>query len=119
MLLAAADSPLIEATATWDLGAGSSAAEYVRSWWDRARTVYPANTLRAWRADWSVFLRHCVAAGVPPLPAEPASIAAFVGWCQLEGKKPATVRRYLATIALAHRVANVESPWPMRPCNSR
>ena len=30
--------------------------------------------------------------------------------CRIAGKKPATVRRYLATIALAHRVAKLENP---------
>jgi integrase len=104
------DAPLIEVTAPWDLIPGSSAAEHARSWWDRARYVYPANTLRAWRADWSVYLRHCVAAGAPPLPAEPSSVAGFVAQCRRDGKKPATVRRYLATVALAHRVAKLDNP---------
>ena len=103
-------SPFIEVTAPWDLVPGSSAAEHVRGWWERARHVYPANTLRAWRADWTAFLRFCTAQSHAPLPARPASVAEFVARCQLEGKKPATVRRYLATIALAHRVAKLESP---------
>jgi integrase len=110
MPVVADDSPLMEVTAPWDLVPGSSAADHVRSWWERARHVYPANTLRAWRADWAVFMRFCTSQGHTPLPAIPALVAEFVVWCQLEEKKPATVRRYLATIALAHRVAKLESP---------
>jgi hypothetical protein len=30
--------------------------------------------------------------------------------CRLAGKKPATIRRYFSTIALAHRVANLVNP---------
>ena len=103
-------SPLIEVSAPWELSPGSEAARHVRGWWDRARHIYPANTLRAWRADWAVYLGHCVATNESPLPANPANIAAFVVSCRAGAKKPATVRRYLATIALAHRVAKLENP---------
>ncbi|MBK6597525.1 MAG: hypothetical protein IPG25_06265 [Proteobacteria bacterium] len=37
-------------------------------------------------------------------------MAAFVEDCLARAKKPATVRRYLATIALAHRVAKLRNP---------
>jgi integrase len=103
-------SPLIEVSAPWELGHGSDAARHVRTWWERARHVYPANTLRAWRADWAVYLQYCTEGGVSPLPAEPSSVAGFVVACRAAAKKPATVRRYLATIALAHRVAKLENP---------
>ena len=83
MALVADDSPLIEVTAPWDLVPGSSAAEHVRRWWERARHVYPANTLGAWRADWATFIRFCTARGHSPLPAIPSSVAEFVAWCQL------------------------------------
>jgi integrase len=45
-----------------------------------------------------------------PLPANPEVVASFVDACRLEGKKPATIRRYLSTIALAHRVAKLDNP---------
>ncbi len=101
---------LPEVSAPWEMAAGTDAAHYVRTWWERARHVYPANTLRAWRSDWSIYMRFCAENGCTPLPAEPSSIAGFVAACRAEGKKPATVDRYLTTIALAHRVAKLENP---------
>ncbi len=101
---------LIEGTAPWVVQPGSSAADHVRTWWQRAQHVYPVNTLKAWRADWAVYLRYCTEANAVPLPGEPASVAGFVAASRNAGKKPATVNRYLATVALAHRVAKLENP---------
>jgi hypothetical protein len=81
-------------------------AENVRAWWKKARRVYPEATLRAWRFDWAAFIAFCRPRGLLPLPASPATVAAFIEACGEGGKKPATVRRYLATIACAHRAAN-------------
>jgi hypothetical protein len=38
------------------------------------------------------------------------TVAAFIEACGEAGKKPATVRRYLATIACAHRAAKILNP---------
>jgi integrase len=86
------------------------AADRVRAWWERAQRVYPPNTQKAWRCDWTVFLAFCEPGNTCPLPATPETVAAFVAHCRTEGKKPATVRRYLSTIALAHRVAKLLNP---------
>src|ERR1035441_10192820 len=94
--------------AAQDLAPG--AADRVRAWWERAQRVYPANTQKAWRCDWAVFLKFCEPTRVCPLPATPERVAAFVAQCRIEGKKPATVRRYLSTIAVAHRVAKLVNP---------
>ena len=85
-------------------------AERVRVWWKKARRVYPEATLRAWRFDWAAFLAFCRPRGLLPLPASPSTVAAFIGSCGEAGKKPATVRRYLATIACAHRAAKILNP---------
>ena len=45
----------------------------------------------------------------PTKPAEPALVVAFVD-AQAEIKSPATVRRYLATIAHMHRAAELTDP---------
>src|ERR1019366_4027379 len=87
-----------------------AAAERVRTWWERAHRVYPAATQKAWRFDWAVFLGFCEPKNACPLPAAPETVAAFVAHCKEAGKKPATVRRYLSTIALAHRVAKLINP---------
>jgi integrase len=91
-------------------GIAQEAAERVRAWWERAQRVYPPNTQRAWAFDWAVFINFCESAHVYPLPAAPETVAMFVAQCRIENKKPATVRRYLSTISLAHRVAKLFSP---------
>ncbi|MDP8988695.1 MAG: tyrosine-type recombinase/integrase [Acidobacteriota bacterium] len=85
-------------------------ADNVRGWWRKARRVYPEATLRAWRFDWAAFIAFCKARRLLPLPASPATVAAFIEGCGEAGKKPATVRRYLATIACAHRAAKLLNP---------
>jgi integrase len=85
-------------------------AAKVRAWWRKARRVYPEATLRAWRFDWTAFLAFCRPRQLSPLPASPSTVAAFIETCADGGKKPATVRRYLATIACAHRAAKLLNP---------
>src|SRR5579864_2730182 len=80
---------------------------YMRAWWERAQGAYPPNTRKAWACDWVSFTLFCRANGLCPLPASPGTVAAFVEFCRGQLKKPATVRRYLSTIALAHRVAKL------------
>ncbi len=88
----------------------STPADNIRAWWRKARRVYPEATLRAWRFDWAAFIAFCKPRGALPLPASPATVAAFIEACGEAGKKPATVRRYLATIACAHRAAKLINP---------
>jgi integrase len=92
-----------------------AAADRVRAWWERAHRVYPAATQKAWRFDWAVFLAFCEPQKACPLPAAPETVAAFVAHCREGGKRPATVRRYLSTIALAHRVAKLLNPCIEEP----
>ncbi len=86
-------------------------AEKARAWWRKARRVYPEATLRAWRFDWAVFLQFCKPRGLLPLPASSQTVAAFIADCGAAGKKPATIRRYLSTIATAHRAAKIPNPY--------
>ena len=97
------------------LAGNSAAAMSVREWWASAQRVYPANTQRAWRADWHAYEAFCRERGVATAPASPATVAAFVDACGEAGKKPATIRRYLTTVALAHRVAKFENPCTGEP----
>ena len=99
-------APWMGATAAYAI----EPAERVRDWWGRADRVYPENTKKAWRSDWAVFMAFCEPKRRSPLPATPSVVASFVDACRLSGKKPATIRRYLSTIALAHRVANLANP---------
>lgn len=80
-----------------------------------AQGAYPANTVRAWRADWRAFIQFCSATGEGPLPASPHTVRAYVQHCMAEVKKPATIRRYLATISRAHLAAELLSPCASEP----
>ena len=55
------------------------------------------------RADLGIFAAWCGERGLTPVPASPATVAAFVEEMGAV-RAPATVRRYVASIAAAHRV---------------
>ncbi len=80
----------------------------------RAGALSP-NTERALRADLAVFAGWCEGQGLCVLPARAETIAAFID-AMAELKAPATVRRYVASIALAHRAIGrgkvAKSPLP-------
>lgn len=80
------------------------------SWWDSARQTYPKNTQRAWAADWVVWANFCREQGFAAAPASVEGLVAFVVASGGLGKKPATVRRYLATIARVHKVSHLPNP---------
>ena len=73
-----------------------------------AEGAYSANTLRAQKADGAIFQVFCEGRGESFLPADPITIRGFIEHEVKAGKKPATVRRYIATIGRAHVGAEVE-----------
>lgn len=77
---------------------------------EQARGALAANTERALRADTALYTAWCTEAGLVALPAAADTLAAFVDAQGELGKRPATVRRYLASIAHLHRAAGLESP---------
>jgi integrase len=91
------------------------AIEALRAWDAMAQGAYPPNTVRAWRADWRAFLQFCQATNKSPLPASPHTVRAYAQHCMDAVKKPATIRRYLATIARAHLAAELLSPCASEP----
>lgn len=74
-----------------------------------ARGAHSANTERALRTDTAVFAAWCIEREVPALPASPDTVAKFID-AQAAAKSPATVRRYVATIAALHRAAAMPEP---------
>ena len=90
-------------------GAAERLGEFVRA----ARGAFSPNSERAMRSDLAIWAEWCAARGESPLPAEPEAIAAFVD-AMAETRAPATVRRYVASIAVAHRAVGrkktLESP---------
>jgi integrase len=87
--------------------------ERLREWQGMAEGAYAANTLRAQKADGAIFQVFCDERGESFLPADPAIIRAFIEHEVTAGKKPATVRRYIATIGRAHIGAEL-----LNPCSS-
>ena len=67
-----------------------------------AEGAFSANTERAVKADLGIYTAWCAEQGHPTLPASPATIAAFVD-AMAATRAPATVRRYVASIWVAHR----------------
>jgi len=91
------------------------AATVLKTWEEMAQGAYPPNTVRAWRADWKAFTQFCFTSGESPLPAAPYTVRTHVQHCMNEAKKPAGIRRYLATISRAHRAAELLSPCASEP----
>src|ERR1700726_4752560 len=82
-------------------------------WQAMAEGAYSANTLRAQKADGAIFQRFCESRSEPYLPADPTPIRAFIEDRVKTGKKPATIKRYVATIARVHVAAGL-----LNPCSS-
>ena len=76
---------------------------------EAARGAYAKNTERALRADVAVFTAWCLEAGVQALPAPPETVATFID-AMGTSKAPATVRRYISSVATFHRAAEVANP---------
>jgi integrase len=82
-------------------------------WQAMAAGAYSPNTLRAQKADGAIFQAFCEGRGASYLPAEPRTIRAFIEAEAKAGKKPATIKRYVATIARVHIAAGL-----LNPCSS-
>jgi integrase len=82
-------------------------------WQAMAEGAYSPNTLRAQKADGAIFQAFCESRDGPYLPADPKTIRAFIEDRIKAGKKPATVKRYVATIARVHIAAGL-----LNPCSS-
>jgi integrase len=82
-------------------------------WQAMAEGAYSVNTLRAQKADCAIFQAFCESRSEPYLPADPKTIRAFIEDRVKVGKKPATIKRYVATIARVHIAAGL-----LNPCSS-
>ena len=67
-----------------------------------SRASPSGNSARALRSDMAIYRAWCSERGVAAVPADPRTIAAFVD-AMARLRAPATVRRYVASIAAAHR----------------
>lgn len=82
-------------------------------WQAMAEGAYSPNTLRAQKADGAIFQTFCERRGEPYLPEDIKIIRAFIEDQVKAGKKPATIRRYVATIARVRMAAGL-----LNPCSS-
>lgn len=82
-------------------------------WQAMAEGAYSPNTLRAQKADGAIFQAFCESRGDAYLPADPRTIRTFIEHCVKKGKKPATIKRYVATIARVHVASKL-----LNPCSS-
>jgi len=75
-----------------------------------ARAEKAVATRRAYRSDFGLFRTWCDAKGVPALPAEPSTVAAYLASEADRGTRPSTISRRLAAIRYAHKLAGLEPP---------
>ena len=88
---------------------GAQLGERLSAYLEAAAGSLNANTVRAHRADLGRFAAWCAERGLCALPARASTVVAFVE--AMEGERaPATVRRYVSTIAAAHKAAGERSP---------
>ena len=72
-----------------------------------ARGAFSDNTERALKSDLAIYAEWCAERGERALPAKPETVAAFVD-AKAEARAPATVRRYVTSIGIAHRALGLE-----------
>ena len=78
----------------------------LRQHFEYARGAFAGNTQRALRADVAVFTGWCIQEGRQALPASPGTVVACID-AVAASKAPATVRRYVSSVATFHRAAKV------------
>lgn len=77
---------------------------------DAARRAMSENSWRGLRADIRVFAAWVARRGLLPMPAPPATVAAFLRDQGEHGKKAATLSRYASSIARLHALADQPDP---------
>jgi site-specific recombinase XerD len=77
---------------------------------DLASNSRAASTRAAYAADFRIFSAWCAAQGLCPMPANPATVAAFLADQVSAGMKPSTLGRRLAALKHAHKAAGEDSP---------
>ena len=67
-----------------------------------AKKAAAANTVRAYKADWTHFAHWCANHGFVPVPAAPATVGAYLA-SLAETHAPTTIRRRLSALGKMHR----------------
>jgi site-specific recombinase XerD len=77
----------------------------------------PESTQRAYRADWLAFTGWAKEHGAASLPAKPETVAAYLAE-RARDVRPGTLRRCLAAISKAHKLAGHPTPCTVEPVPS-
>ena len=91
------DAPVASATAP-EPALEQQLERYVRA----AQGAFSTNTERAVKSDLGIYAEWCAERGRTALPASAETVADFVD-AMAESRAPATVRRYVVSIAVAHQ----------------
>jgi integrase len=83
--------------------------ERVQLYNEAAKGAFAENTERARKSDWKIFESWCDNKEKILLPSSTETLIHFINF-QSEIKKVATVKRYLTTIATAHKAAGFKNP---------
>ncbi len=75
-----------------------------------AKAEKAVGTRRAYRSDFAIFQAWCADRGASALPAEPATVAAFLAWEANRQTRPSTIRRRVAAIRYAHKLTGHGGP---------
>jgi len=86
---------------------GPAELEAVRAF---AEAEKASATRAAYQSDWCIFIAWCTARGRAPLPATPATVAAFLAAEAEAGTKASTITRRCAAIRYAHKLAGIAEP---------
>lgn len=72
--------------------------------------AYAEATIRAYRSNFLNFITYCHSTNSSPLPAEPATISAYIEKLTEIGWRSASIRQTIASIATIHTLNNYSNP---------
>ena len=87
----------------------SQTGKRLTAYLEDAHGAFSGNTVRAVRGDLERFTSWCAERGLSPLPARAVTVVAYVE-AMASDRAPATVCRYVSSIAAAHKAAGEQSP---------
>lgn len=81
----------------------------IEHWGTLTGNQYSRNSLLSFRNDWLTFVSYCNEVNVSPLPAAVTAVRRFIEK-QSESRKAASIKRYIVTISLVHRLHSLPDP---------